>query len=137
MQTMMSDIFEELKATKSSKKKIEILHKYDTPVFREFCAYVVNPNIQWMVPKGIPPYEKADPINMEEALYETVRRLYLFVKGGGNDNLTKIKREEIFINTLQTIHPKDAELLIKVKDKEKIGITEKVINDAWPGFLTY
>ena len=40
--------------------------------------------------------------------------LYNFVKGG-NDTLTKTRREMMFINLLRGLHPKEAELLCLVK----------------------
>ena len=54
---------------------------------------------------------------------------------GGNDGLTKARREMIFINLLQGLHPKDAELLILVKDKklsDKYKITHEVVAEAYP-----
>jgi len=37
---------------------------------------------------------------------------------GGNDGLSTIRREMMFINLLQGLHPKEAEILILVKDKK-------------------
>ena len=66
-------------------------------------------------------------------LMSEARRLYLFIRGG-NPNLTKIKREALYIELLESIHPEDAKLLISIKDK-KIpykGITLKIIKEAFP-----
>ena len=60
--------------------------------------------------------------------------LYNFVKGG-NDGLTKTRREMIFINLLQGLHPKDAQILILVKDKnlsDKYNISQEVVAEAYP-----
>jgi hypothetical protein len=37
---------------------------------------------------------------------------------GGNDTLSTIRREMMFINVLQGLHPKEAQLLILTKDKK-------------------
>ena len=69
-------------------------------------------------------------------LLAEVRRLYLFIKGG-NPNLTKIKREALYIEMLESIHPEDAKLLINIKDK-KIpykGVTLKIIKEAFPNLI--
>ncbi len=60
--------------------------------------------------------------------------LYNFVKGG-NDGLTKTRREMIFINLLQGLHPKDAQILILVKDKklsDKYDVTKEIVAEAYP-----
>ena len=54
---------------------------------------------------------------------------------GGNDGLTKTRREMIFINLLQGLHPKDAQILILVKDKklsDKYKITKEIVAEAYP-----
>ena len=50
------------------------------------------------------------------SLRREYQNLYHFVKGG-NDGLTTIRREMMFINLLQGLHPKEAEILILTKDK--------------------
>ena len=43
------------------------------------------------------------------------QNLYNYVQGG-NNTLSTIRREMMFINLLEGLHPKEAELLVKVKD---------------------
>ena len=60
--------------------------------------------------------------------------LYNFVKGG-NDSLTKTRREMMFINLLRGLHPKEAELLCLVKDKllqTKYKLTKANVQEAYP-----
>ena len=60
--------------------------------------------------------------------------LYNFVKGG-NDSLTKTRREMMFINLLRGLHPKEAELLCLVKDKQlqsKYKLTKAIVSEAYP-----
>ena len=59
---------------------------------------------------------------------------YNFIKGG-NPSLTTTRREMMFINMLQGLHPKEAELLILVKDKkltDKYKITQDQVAKAYP-----
>jgi hypothetical protein len=60
------------------------------------------------------------------------------VKGGPADKMLPVKRERIFINVLESVHPKDAELLIKMINKESLGksITKKLVQEAFPGLIT-
>jgi hypothetical protein len=68
------------------------------------------------------------------SLRREYENLYHFVKGG-NDGLTSIRREMMFINLLRGLHPREAELLCLVKDKKletKYKITHDVVKEAYP-----
>ena len=61
-------------------------------------------------------------------------KFYNFVKGG-NDSLSSLRRETMFINILEGLHPLEAEILVLVKDKrlsEKYKITKEVVSEAYP-----
>ena len=60
--------------------------------------------------------------------------LYNFVKGG-NDSLTALRRETMFIQMLEGLHPEEAKILCLVKDKQlqtKYKITQEVVAEAFP-----
>jgi hypothetical protein len=136
MKKMMAEIFEELTAAKTKKAKVKILQQNDDPNLREFIAFGLNPHIRFLLPDGNPPFEPNDGINAEEAMYSEVRKLYLFVDGG-KPELNQIKRETIYIDMLEIVHPKDAALLQLLKEKKLPGLTEASVREAYPGFLTY
>ena len=61
-------------------------------------------------------------------------RFYNFCKGG-NDQLKSLRRETMFIQMLEGLHPLDAEILCLVKDKnleEKYNITKEIVSEAYP-----
>lgn len=61
-------------------------------------------------------------------------KFYNFVKGG-NDTLSSLRRETMFINVLEGLHPLEAEILCLVKDKkltEKYKITKQIVAEAYP-----
>ena len=61
-------------------------------------------------------------------------KLYNFVKGG-NDQLNSLRRETMFIQILEGLHPLDAEILCLVKDKklyDKYKITKANVAEAYP-----
>ena len=58
--------------------------------------------------------------------------MYHFVKGG-NDSLSKTRRESMFIQILEGLHPLESEILCLVKDKKlesKYKITQSVVESA-------
>jgi hypothetical protein len=68
------------------------------------------------------------------SLRNEYEKLYNFVRGG-NPTLSSIRRETMFINMLQGMHPLEAELLCLVKDKkltDKYKITWDNVREAYP-----
>ena len=62
--------------------------------------------------------------------------LYLFVEGG-REGLADMKREVLFTQILEGVHPSEAELLLQVKDK-KIkcrGLTYNLVKETLPNLL--
>ena len=71
----------------------------------------------------------------------TIRRecknFYHFVKGG-NDGMNNMRRESMFINILQGLHPLEAEIICLVKDKklsDKYKITREIVEEAYPDIV--
>ena len=61
-------------------------------------------------------------------------KFYNFIKGG-NNSLSSLRRETMFINILEGLHPLEAEILVLVKDKrltDKYKITKEVVSEAYP-----
>jgi hypothetical protein len=77
----------------------------------------------------------ASEVGMQRtALRKEYNKLYNFVKGG-NDSLASLRRETMFINVLEGLHPLEAEILILVKDKKlqtKYKITKEIVSQAYP-----
>jgi len=61
-------------------------------------------------------------------------KFYNFIKGG-NNSLSSLRRETMFINILEGLHPLEAEIIVLVKDKnleEKYKITKEIVSEAYP-----
>ena len=127
-------------ASKSKKdEKKEVLLKYaNNGAFREILKYAFDPNIKFLLPPGNPPYNSVvDESENPTYLYGLVRKLYLFVEGG-NPKLKPARREYLFIELLESIHPSEADLLLQVKDK-KIkcrGLTYNLVKETFPNLIT-
>lgn len=64
-------------------------------------------------------------------------KLYNFVKGG-NDSLSSIRRETMFIQMLEGLHPLEAEIVCLVKDKklsDKYKISFDNVKQAYPDIV--
>ena len=95
-----------------------------------------DPKIEWLLPEGPVPYVPNDaPEGTEHTdLAWEARKLYNFVKGG-NGALSQNKREAMFVQLLEGLHPNEAEILVAAKDKSlhKMykGLSANVVKEAF------
>ena len=99
-----------------------------------------NENINWVLPKGAPPYKKQEKaLDLQHVLYSQIRKLGIFIDTGNYQNMVPLKRETQFIDFLESIDPDDAKLILYIKDKRKlpyVRITKKLFEDAWPALAS-
>ena len=139
MAVPLPTIFKEIASKSKKDEKKEVLLKYaNNGAFREILKYAFDPNIKFLLPPGNPPYNSVvDDSDNPTYLYGLVRKLYLFVEGG-NPNLKSTRREYLFIELLESLHPSEADLLLQVKDK-KIkcrGLTYNLVKETFPNLIT-
>lgn len=139
MKYSISEILEAADSHTNIEDKAQILRQNDSTTLRDIFIYTYHPNIEFLLPKGLTPNEvwtlNKYP-DSEGVLYTEIKKFYLFVKGG-NDRITPLKREQLWINLLEKLDAKDAILVQYVKDKSLPypGITPEVINLAFPELL--
>jgi hypothetical protein len=145
-------------------KKVELLQKYEHPSIKAIFIWNFDESIISVLPEGDVPYASVGEQNsfsgtisekIGDAVYKmnelgsnsigsqdqgksSIRKeyekFYNFIKGG-NDGLSSIRRETMFINTLQGLHPLEAEILCLIKDKKletKYKITKEIVSQAYP-----
>ena len=159
------EIFHLVSKQRSKAKKVEVLRKYDHPSLRALFIWNFDESVISLLPEGEVPYSGFDDQNTysgtlstriseeirsmhekdsfslgvtDQQGHTTIRReyknFYHFLKGG-NDGMNNIRRETMFINILEGIHPLEAEIICLVKDKrlsEKYKITKDVVSEAYP-----
>ena len=158
------EILDVISRQRSKAKKVEALKKYEAPVLKTIFIWNFDESVVSMLPEGDVPYaaidgetgfkgtlsEKiADAVGkMEEldtrslgandqgktTIRAEFRKFYNFIKGG-NDSLSMLRRETMFINILSGLHPLEAEILCLCKDKKldtKYKITKEIVAEAYP-----
>ena len=120
------------------KHKVELLRRLNSHC-KEILHHAFHPNIKFLLPEGTPPYVfRGAPEAFPTTLYPEVRTFYIFCEGGGA-NVNQIRREAIFIQLLEKIHPDEAKVVIAMKDKnfEELydTITYDVVREAFPDML--
>ena len=146
-------------------KKIEVLRTYADISLKIIFIWNFDESVQSVLPPGEVPYTGYDDQNVysgtlstkiteeirkmhdtgsfslgssDKQGHTTIRReaknFYHFVRGG-NDRMNAIRRETMFINILEGLHPLEAEIVTLCKDKrlgEVYKITKDVVAEAYP-----
>jgi len=146
-------------------KKIEVLKKYEDMSLKAVLIWNFDESLVSILPDGEVPYNGYDDNNTytggvsakisEEVRsmhaqgnfslgvsdgqgHTTIRRewkhFYRFLRGG-DDGMNNLRRESMFINILEGLHPLEAEIVILCKDKrlgEVYKITQDVVAAAYP-----
>ena len=146
-------------------KKIEVLKKYEEISLKAILIWNFDETLISILPEGEVPYAGYDDQNTysggvsarisEEVRsmhakgnfslgvsdgqgHTTIRRewkhFYRFLRGG-DDRLNNLRRESMFINILEGLHPLESEIIVLCKDKklaEVYKITKEIVAEAYP-----
>ena len=159
------EVFDLVSRQRSKAKKIEVLKKYEHLSLKVVLIWNFDESVVSMLPEGEVPYAGFDEKNTysgtlskkldlevrkmhetgsfslgaaDQQGHTTIRReskhFYRFIRGG-EDTMNQMRRETMFINILQGLHPLAAEIITLCKDK-KLGevykITKEVVAEAYP-----
>jgi len=119
-------------------EKVEWLRKNDSGPLRMVLKNIYDKSVEFLVPDVPPPWQKNDyEDEAKSLLFREARRLKIFIKGGGYDNLNQIKRETLFISLLEDIDNDDADLLANhmIAKKSIKGLTKSCVMEAFPNLI--
>ena len=100
-------IFEDVAAANSFGARKKVLLENESNPLKDLLKYAFHPDIKFALPSGAPPYKtigSPDEYN-PTYLYPNIRKFYLYIEGG-HDGLTQLRREQLFIQMLESLHPK-------------------------------
>jgi hypothetical protein len=134
--SLVHEIFSAVSAERTTVKKVEILRKYNENYIKSVLIWNFDDTIKSDLPEGEVPIQPKE--NPEDRPSTSIKKewsnFYNFVRGG-NDGMVKLRKETMFINILENLHPLEAEVLILVKDKKlktKYNITKELVSEAYP-----
>ena len=133
---LFSEVFIKINNAKTKEIKISILRENDTPGLRRILKGAFDPKIVWDLPVGTPPFMENDaPVGTQHTMLESEsNKLWHFITGGDN-TLSKTRKETLFIQILEGLHKDEAHLLNDVKDKKLHntykGLTASVVKEAF------
>ena len=132
----MNEILELVSQQKTDAKKVALLKEYECDALKSLFIWNFDDSVISLLPPGTVPYKpNENPLGTDHSsLRREQRSLYNFVKGG-NDQLSTIRRETIFIQMLEGLHPKEADIVIAVKDRgleDMYDVSFEVVEEAYP-----
>ena len=123
---MTNEIFSIANGLSSDEERVNYLRQNATKAVKELLRINFNKDIKFLLPEGRPEL-KEDEFNPQRGFIEgvddgatlnyEVRKLYLFVEGG-HPTLTSVKRETLWIELINSLHPSEADDLWHMKDKK-------------------
>jgi hypothetical protein len=136
MQLSLAEIINKATELTAKQEKIDWLRKNDSVPLRTVLKCMYDKSVEFLIPNTPPPWKKNNYIDVQGMLYKEARRLRIFIKGGGYDDLKQIKREQLFISLLEDIDNDDAELLCKmIAQKPLKGLPRSIVVEAFPDLI--
>ena len=130
------EILEYVGKQKSKIAKVEALKEHRNDALVSILIWNFDETVVSMMPEGEVPFTPNEsPLGTDHtSLRREAKNLYHFVKGG-NDSLNGIRRETMFIQMLEGLHPDEARIIILVKDKrlsQEYSVTYEQVKEAYP-----
>ena len=136
MKLLLTEILQKVNNAKTKAEKKKILQQNNSQALRSLFIWNFDESVTSAIPEGEVPYRPNDqPKGLQhDYLEQNQRKFAYFVKGG--ITVSNMKREEIFIGLLETLHADEAELLCLVKDKalqkKYTRISATLVKEAFP-----
>ena len=130
MTKYLTEMLEEMNADKANFAKYQ-----SCAALKVLLDYAFDPEKKFVLPEGDPPFKPdPGPLGMSPAnLLMEVKRFYVFCR----KDLKPYKRESLFVQLLESIHPSEAKMMLHVKDQNLTKLypklTQKVLFEA--GFI--
>ena len=138
-------------------KKVEVLREYGDNSLKAILIWNFDDSIISVLPPGEVPDFGDDDKSLSEKIEEAVQQMgdsrslgvndkkytmirseytkfYNFIKGG-NYGLSSLRRESIFIQILEGLHPLEAEIICLCKDKNlqsRYKLDKQIVTEAYP-----
>jgi hypothetical protein len=156
------EILELVNKQRSNATKVEVLKKYRNDALVAILIWNFDESIISLLPPGEVPYARVDEqSSINDTLSNAINKgnnvpglskadefirtrhtsirkewqnFYNYLQGG-NPSLSSLRRETMFIQMLEGLHPLEAEIMVLVKDKlltTKYKLTREIIAEAYP-----
>jgi hypothetical protein len=134
------EIFDEFESVSSKKDRLKVIEKNLSSTLVKVLELTFHPNYVWLESDIPDNYKIPDTLpGMSHAQLSTeIRKLYMFRKNDDvAEKLTPRKRNELLIQLLESLEPREAEVIAGIfkKDQGVKGLTYKFVKEAFPNML--
>ena len=128
----LSSIIGKIEAQTTKERQIDFLRLHSSYALKAIIGYGMDPGCKWLLPPGDPPYKPLfDAADQEGRLYIECKKLLYFVDSDEGREVNQLRRENLFIQVLESIDPRDAQLLLRMKNR-KLTIRMDAVREAFP-----
>jgi hypothetical protein len=143
MAISLMQLLELVDKAKSQKERGDLLKQNQTDHLENLLWYTFHPDVKFLLPEGKPPFNAAAEDPGSTMLYGQIRKLRYFVGGPGGETfcvgntIDSTRRETMYITMLESVTPREAEILINMKKKDLgiRGLTYKLVSDTFPHLI--
>ena len=136
------EIFDEFEESKNKKDRMAVIEKNLSKALVQVLELAFHPAHQWLITEmpeayTIPENNKIPGLSQCQLSTE-IRKLYLFEKGNpAAEVLTPQKREQLLLQLLESIEPREAEVVMGIltKDLGVKGLDYKFVKEAFPNLI--
>lgn len=133
----LHEIINTIEVLNTKEEKIVQLQKLSKmyPSFNDYLRGLFDESITWLLPEGKPPFTPSSEAHPSSWDRQHMNLKY-FVSGTGYDELNQVKRETMWIQILESIHPDDALLICDLPDRRhKTSLSKKLVKEALPHLI--
>jgi hypothetical protein len=131
----LAEIVNTARKAETVEEKVAVLKKNDSKQLRDILALMCDARWTFDLPDTAPPYTESVIHESHGLLYREMRKMPYFVEQmPQGKELQRIRKEQLFIQLLESIDAEDAKLVIRTIAKEPYpDLSPEVINKAFPG----
>jgi hypothetical protein len=134
----IAELLHQVSLAKTKSARIKLLKENDSQSLRQILKLNFDPNCNFDLAEGIPEDYRGNnniPGFGNATLKTCAKSMYVFFKKF-SPGLRQKKREVLFASLLESLDKEEAQVLLLAKDKKlDIGVTRKMIEEAFPGLI--
>ena len=135
------EIFDDFETAGTQDEKLGVIGRNLSSTLVEILRLTFHPGFQWLIeefPENYKVNQETVPGISRCQLSTELRKLYLFQKGNSTaEQLTPRKRNELLIQLLESLEPREAEVVAGIFRKDQLvpGLTYEFVKKAFPSLL--
>jgi hypothetical protein len=141
MEKPLYEVFDEFEQASNKKERMDVIGRNLSKTLVDVLQLTYHPDFQWVIkelPEGYKVPTDMLPGITHDSLNSQLRRLYMFRIGDPTAaNLSVRRRTELVTQMLESIEPREAEILLGIfqKDQHVKGLDYKFVKEAFPQLL--